>query len=198
MAIEIFPGAVQFDFSKSLAKEIIKQAEKSKYPWMDSAVGTGSGSIAKHVRSSLSLGLDALEISQKEVRPYIYECVKQYTSYYDVEVTKDDGLTLLKYESYDKYQFHIDYGPGNYREVSCLIYLNPGEYEGGGTTFKHFNYTIQPEEPTLVLFPSNYPYLHAAEPVSKGRKYIIVTWMTNQIDNMMTHGSACSCGLNHL
>jgi hypothetical protein len=115
MAIEIFPGAVQFDFSKSLAKEVIKQSEKSKYPWMDSSVG--SGTVAKHVRSSLSFGLDGLEISQNEIRPYMYECVKQYTSYYDIDVSKDDGLSLLKYESYDKYEFHTDYGVGNNRQV---------------------------------------------------------------------------------
>ncbi len=192
MAIEIFPGAVQFDFSKKLAKEIIKEVEKSKYPWMDSSIGTGS--VAKHVRSSLSFGLDSLDISHKEVRPYMYECVKQYAEYYNVEVNKDDGLSLLKYESYDKYEFHTDYGVGNNRQVSCLIYLNPGEYEGGGTTFKHFKYTISPVEPTLVLFPSNYPYLHAADPVSRGKKYIIVTWMTDQPQNMMGHGPGCSCG----
>lgn len=193
MAVEIFPGAVEFDFSGHLAKKIIKEVEKSKLPWVDSAVG--SGSIAKHVRSSESFLLDDLEISHKEVRPYMYECVKQYTSYYEnVHISKDDGLSLLRYESYDKYEFHADYGRGNNRQVSCLIYLNPGDYEGGGTTFKHFNYTIQPNKPILVLFPSNYPYLHAAEPVSKGKKYIIVTWMTDKIDNLLNHGPGCTCG----
>jgi predicted 2-oxoglutarate/Fe(II)-dependent dioxygenase YbiX len=192
MAIEIFPGVAQFDFPQTLAKQVIKDVEKSKYPWMDSSVGTGT--VAKHVRSSTSFGLDSLEISHKEVRPYMYECVKQYTSYYDVDVSGDDGLSLLKYESYDKYEFHTDYGVGNHRQVSCLIYLNPGEYEGGGTTFKHFEYTINPDSPLLVLFPSNYPYLHAANPVLSGKKYIIVTWMTDQIDNLMGHGPGCTCG----
>lgn len=192
MAIEIFPGAVQFDFPENLAKKIIKQVNKSNLPWDDSSVG--SGAVMKHVRSSLSIGLDALEISEKEIRPYLYECVKQYTNYYDIKVYSDDGLNLLKYESYDKYEFHVDDGPGLSRAVSALIYLNPGNYQGGGTTFKHFNYTIQPENPTLVLFPSNYPYLHAAEPVTEGIKYIVVTWMSDRPNNLLGHESGCACG----
>ena len=175
MAIEIFPGAVQFDFPESIAKETIKAAEKSKSSWQDSAIG--SGNVAKHVRSSQSIDLDSLTISKEKIRPILYDCVKQYTNYYDITVTKDEGLNLLRYESYDKYEFHSDNGPGLERIVSGLIYLNPGQYQGGGTTFKHFNYTINPDSPALVLFPSNYPYLHAADRVEKGVKYIIVTWM---------------------
>jgi predicted 2-oxoglutarate/Fe(II)-dependent dioxygenase YbiX len=192
MATEIFPGAVKFDFPEDLAKEIIKDVNKSKKTWTDSAIG--GGDIAKHVRSSLGFDLDTLSISKDKIRPLIYECVKQYSSYYDIQVTGDEGLGLLKYESYDKYEFHVDHGPGLNRAVSCLIYLNPGEYDGGGTTFKHFNYTINPDRPALVLFPSNYPYLHAADPISRGKKYIIVTWMTDKIDNLLNHGPGCTCG----
>lgn len=193
MAIEIFPGAVQFEFPHELAKKTIKEVEKTKSEWMDSAVGLGS--VVKHVRSSTSFNLDTLDISHKEIRPFMYECVKKYSRYYDIQVSKDEGLSLLKYESYDKYEFHTDYGVGNNRQVSCLIYLNPSEYDGGGTTFKHFNYTINPENPALVLFPSNYPYLHAADPVSKGRKYIIVTWMTEHVDNLLENEQGCACGI---
>jgi predicted 2-oxoglutarate/Fe(II)-dependent dioxygenase YbiX len=192
MDIEIFPGAVQFEFPESLAKETIRSVSKSKLPWSEARVGQGD--LVKHVRSSTVFDLDALEIAKEKIRPVLYDCVKQYGDYYDIAVTKDEGLGLLKYESYDKYDFHTDHGPGLNRTVSCLIYLNPGEYEGGGTTFKHFNYTISPDKPSLVLFPSNYPYLHAAEPVLKGKKYIVVTWMTDQRDNLMGHGPGCTCG----
>lgn len=175
MAIEIFPGAVQFEFPKEIAKETIKQVKKSKNQWQDSLVG--GGAMIKHIRSSQSFHLDSLEISENKIRPILYSCVKKYCNYYDVSINKDEGLNLLKYESYDKYEYHVDDGPGFFRTVSCLIYLNPEEYSGGGTTFKHFNYTISPEEPSLVLFPSNYPYRHAAEPVLDGTKYIVVSWM---------------------
>lgn len=192
MGIEIFPGAVQFDFPESIAKETIKSANKSNILWSDSAISNGN--VAKHVRSSQGFNLDMLPISKDKIRPVMYEFVKEYGNYYDIQVTGDEGLGLLKYESYDKYEFHVDHGPGLDRSVSCLIYLNPGEYEGGGTIFKHFDYTINPDKPSLVLFPSNYPYLHAAEPISKGKKYIIVTWMTDKVDNLLDHGPGCNCG----
>lgn len=176
MSIEIFPGAVKFDFPEDVAKETIKQVKKSKNVWQDSMIGMQQ--VAKHVRSSQSFDLDTLEISQNKIRPILYDYVKKYCSYYDISVNKDEGLNLLRYESYDKYNFHVDHGPGFSRQVSCLIYLNPKEYDGGGTIFKHFNYTINPTSPSLVLFPSNYPYLHAADRVSNGVKYIIVSWMS--------------------
>lgn len=196
MAIEIFPGAVQFDFPEDIAKDTVDQVGKSNILWKDSEVG--SGYVAKHVRSSESMDLDQLKISKEKIRPFMYDCVKKYTSYYDTDVYNDEGLNLLRYESYDKYEYHVDYGVHRYRTVSCLIYLNPGEYGGGGTTFKHFNHTIQPEIPSLVLFPSNYPYLHAAEPVTSGVKYIVVTWMSDRPNDLMGNGTTCSCGNSHL
>lgn len=192
MAIEIFPGAVSWEFPKKIAEDTISLVEKSKNNWQDSLVG--GGRVAKHVRSSLSIDLDSLVISKLSIRPFLYDCVKQYCNYYETSVEKDEGLNLLRYESYDKYEYHVDYGLHMHRTVSALIYLNPGEYSGGGTTFKHFNYTIQPENPSLVLFPSNYPYLHAAEPVTSGVKYIVVTWMSDRPKDLLDQGQGCSCG----
>ena len=190
MGIEIFPGAVQFNFPEEVAKKTIRLVNESNKTWVDSSVG--SGTVAKHIRSSLSFDLDALEISKNEIRPILYDCVKKYSNYYETPIYRDESLNLLRYESYDKYEYHVDYGGNMRRSVSCLIYLNPGEYSGGGTNFKHFNYTINPESPALVLFPSNYPYLHAAEPVSEGVKYIIVTWMYDESENLLSTQS-CSC-----
>lgn len=191
MAIEIFPGAVKFDFPEKLAKSIIKETKKSKLEWQESAVG--SGSVLKHVRSSQTFGLERLEISS-EIRDILYDCVKKYCNYYGISIYSDEGLDLLRYKDYDKYEYHVDDFGQKGRTVSCLIYLNPTEYEGGGTTFKHFNYTINPEKPALVLFPSNYSYLHAAEPVTSGIKYIVVTWMSDKPKDLLDHSENCTCG----
>ncbi len=192
MAVEIFPGAVQFEFPEKIAKEVIKDVEKdNRQSWTDSLVGFGR--TATHIRSSSSKSLDGLRISEK-VREFLYQCVKDYCSYYDLIINKDEGLEVLKYENYDKYEYHSDSYRGVDRTLSCLIYLNPGNYEGGGTHFKHFDYTINPDKPSLVLFPSNYPYLHAAQPVIKGEKYVVVTWMTDAKNNLMPE--SCSCAQN--
>jgi predicted 2-oxoglutarate/Fe(II)-dependent dioxygenase YbiX len=61
------------------------------------------------------------------------------------------------------------------RDLSMLIYLNDG-YEGGELSFYKFNYQIRPRAGAAVLFPSDYRYLHAAEVVTKGVRYAIVSW----------------------
>ena len=104
-------------------------------------------------------------------------CVRHYSSKYGVEIAFDEGLQLLKYGPGKQYKPHTDYGPGaEHRVLSGLIYLNPGEYLGGGTYFTNFDYLVDPQTPTLALFPSNYAYQHAARPVFDGFKYAIVTW----------------------
>lgn len=105
-------------------------------------------------------------------------CVNFYSYKYSIEIAFDEDLQLLKYEPGREYKEHVDQGPSVMgRTVSGLIYLNPGEYEGGSTYFSNFNLNINPTEPTIVLFPSNYAYSHRAKPVLDGTKYIIVTWM---------------------
>ena len=61
------------------------------------------------------------------------------------------------------------------RDLSLLIYLNEG-YEGGELSFYKFNYQIRPRAGAAVLFPSDFRYLHAAEVVTKGVRYAIVSW----------------------
>lgn len=173
----LFPGVYQYEFPKDLAKKIVKKSSKIKEEnWVQA--GVGSGEIRQHIRSTHNLNLlEHLPELSEEAKKYMIMCVKNYCQEFGIKISNDEGFNLLRYGTDDKYDYHVDDGPGIERNVSCLIYLNPSEYQGGGTTFKHFNYTVSPTDPCLVLFPSNYPYLHAADPVSKGEKYIIVTWM---------------------
>jgi predicted 2-oxoglutarate/Fe(II)-dependent dioxygenase YbiX len=174
----LLPGVYQYEFPKDLSKKIVKKISKIKNDrWTHAGVGVGE--IKHHIRSTLNIDLfqNVPELAE-ETKKYMVQCVKDYCKEFDIKVSGNEGLNLLRYETNDKYEFHVDDGPGLERKVSCLIYLNPGEYQGGGTTFKHFNYTISPSEPALVLFPSNYPYLHAADPIISGTKYIVVTWIS--------------------
>lgn len=61
------------------------------------------------------------------------------------------------------------------RDLSLLIYLND-DFEGGLTRFYRFNYYIRPKAGGAVLFPADNRYLHAAEIVTKGDRYAIVSW----------------------
>jgi hypothetical protein len=61
------------------------------------------------------------------------------------------------------------------RDYSLLLYLND-DYERGSIHFEYFNYTFKPAKGDLLIFPSNYLYLHEARQVKSGVRYVVVSW----------------------
>lgn len=61
------------------------------------------------------------------------------------------------------------------RDLSLLIYLND-DFEGGQLHFSKFNYWVQPQPGMVVLFPSDNRYMHEAEYVTSGERFVIVSW----------------------
>lgn len=191
---ELAPGVFEYPFPKDLAKDCIKYLEKISYDeWQDSLVGGGVTALS--VRSSEGYNIDQIPSLSNKIRENFYESVKQYVKYFSTSVIQDEGLNVLRYEGADNYTYHVDASWDMYRTISALIYLNPDKYEGGHTHFKYFDLSIKPENPAIVLFPSNYLYLHSAKPVSKGRKYVIVTWLNDKPKELINnnHGTGCGC-----
>ncbi|MDX1452816.1 MAG: 2OG-Fe(II) oxygenase [Oleiphilaceae bacterium] len=61
------------------------------------------------------------------------------------------------------------------RDFSLLIYLND-DYEGGELKFNGLNYRYTPKAGDLVMFPAGHIFSHQAEPVTRGKKYALVSW----------------------
>lgn len=61
------------------------------------------------------------------------------------------------------------------RDMSLLLYLND-DFDGGGLRFTHFNWRLQPRRGDLVFFPSDQRYCHQAETVTRGSRWVIVSW----------------------
>lgn len=61
------------------------------------------------------------------------------------------------------------------RDYSLLLYLN-SDFEGGAVHFDRFNYTYHPKKGDLLVFPSDHLYLHEAQLVTSGARYVIVSW----------------------
>jgi predicted 2-oxoglutarate/Fe(II)-dependent dioxygenase YbiX len=59
-----------------------------------------------------------------------------------------------------------------------VCYLND-DFEGGRTLFPALDYAVTPEAGRAVLFPST--YLHGSEPVIKGRKFVLVSWIDGPV-----------------
>lgn len=178
-SIELATGIVQYNFPEKLTNKInLMIKETNKFDWMNSNI-SGNQTNTK-VRSSRNLQIDQESILIKKTKVYLYECLKDYSEKYGHSVNYNFSLGLLGYEVGGEYKYHSDSNYEYYRTVSCLIYLNPLEYNGGETHFKFFNLKVKPDSPKVVLFPSNFIYTHAALPVTDGVKYVIVGW-TNDV-----------------
>ncbi|UUX49442.1 Fe2+-dependent dioxygenase [Nisaea acidiphila] len=94
---------------------------------------------------------------------------------------------FASYMTGNQYGEHIDAAlmgpyPGMRTDLSMTIFLNkPDAYEGGDlvltTDFGEMVYKENPGD--AVLYPTH--YLHRVNPVTKGRRLAIVTWMESMI-----------------
>lgn len=94
-----------------------------------------------------------------------------------VTLSRDEGLSLLKYEVGEEYKEHTDSGSGNLRTLSAILYLND-DYQGGALEFTNIDRVIEAVAGQVVVFPSNFCYPHRALPITSGTKYAVVTWLT--------------------
>jgi len=82
---------------------------------------------------------------------------------------------LVRYSPGGYYHTHTDNSHDlGARFFTVLCYLND-DFEGGGTRFPSLNYTVTPVCGKAVFFPSK--YLHCAESVCGGEKYVLVSWV---------------------
>jgi len=177
---ELGLGIWQYDFPEDMAKSIVDMVDQSDTLfWEKSGIG-GDENKDQQIRTSKGINFNqSLPFWAEEVQKIYIEAVNDYRSNFNLEINQDEGFNMLRYERTNKYDFHTDAHWTSYRVLSGLIYLNPSDYQGGETFFKYFDIKVKPEKPSIVLFPSNYIYLHAAMPVEEGVKYILVTWMND-------------------
>ena len=64
--------------------------------------------------------------------------------------------------------------------ITTLVNLNPGEFEGGGTYFPKYKCNVNPKEfGVMTLHPGNITHKHGARPVTKGTRYVVVSFIKN-------------------
>lgn len=173
-------GIYQYDFPEDLAKNLVEVARQANDAvWKKSGIGS-DGDLDQSYRTSRGLNMpEVFPFWDDEVRKFTVPAINHYSSDFEASISQDEGFNMLHYKVSNKYDYHSDSDWTNYRTVSCLVYLNPSDYEGGETHFKKFDIKVKPEKPALVVFPSNYSYLHASLPVTEGEKYILVSWMND-------------------
>ena len=115
-------------------------------------------------------------IKQEIERLYIFYKVK----FPKMMSSKINQIDLLKYSIGGKYEIHTDHYTSTPRHLSIIMNLND-DYEGGDLIF-----TDQREKEikrlklgkgSIVFFPSNFMYPHGIQPITKGTRYSIVSWL---------------------
>lgn len=135
--------------------------------------------------------ISPIEPVYPQVNELLHYIVKNVINpFYQFEIDSSEVPQLLSYEVGGHYKPHID-GEGIWtapdqtqiwrktvdRDLSMVLYLND-DFEGGDFVFPDLKIRIRPEPGLLVCFPSNRFYKHGVEPVTKGRRFSMVTWMT--------------------
>lgn len=125
--------------------------------------------ISSHFWEKTSEYLDKLKLSKL----YEYE---DYGEYYKLEM-----LNFLKYSPGCFYKSHSDetligtVSPGFARQISYVLFVNDS-YSGGCLSFPFMDKKIEPRVNRLVMFPSNWLFVHEVLPVLNGVRKSVVTW----------------------
>lgn len=150
--------------------------------------GQASWIVDKKTRDTQIIPLEPL---YPKIEELLRNAVKQIINpFYQIEVGSSEIPQILSYSVGGHYKPHID-GEGIWiaptqekiwkktvdRDLSIVFFLN-NDFEGGDFVFPELKVRIRPEPGMMVCFPSNRHYLHGVEPVTRGKRYSIVTWAT--------------------
>ena len=94
-------------------------------------------------------------------------------------ITHSNQSEFLMYDVTGKYETHVDtfhIRSDETRKLTVLVFLNE-DFEGGKFYIQNGSKRLYPQQTkgTAIVFPSFMP--HGVEPVTKGIRYSVVTWM---------------------
>jgi hypothetical protein len=188
----IVPGLVLYKNILLEGNKIINDIENvllesSNYKWSPAMVGNRQkipdyrDCLDFKFKKSTIVGTDKNSETIKDSWQYLYDsmnaAVKDYCFMYPMEPLEYwESINLVKYFPGNHFQTHADDGASYKSVVSLVGYLNDN-YSGGEITWPAHDVTIKPEAGDLVIFPSNYMFMHRAMPVTDGIKYSVVTML---------------------
>lgn len=109
------------------------------------------------------------------IRTNVEAVVEEYTNEYGIKIVTRDTPQLMQYEEGCFFDWHLDDGPSVERTVSFCYYMST-DYDGGEIEFKYFPVKHKPKANELIVFPSNYIYMHRVNPVTRGIRYAVISW----------------------
>lgn len=165
------PGIAVFKNFFLRGEEVIDMTEESG-KWR---AGTAGKTVNPKVRITDIHDLETTTELHGEILQCFIDGINEYSKKYPAcRITSGEPLRVGRYGVGGHYALHSD-SNGASRVLSGILYLND-DYVGGELRFEDQDIIIKPEEGMLVLFPSNFMYLHESLPLTEGSKYIGLGW----------------------
>jgi GR25 family glycosyltransferase involved in LPS biosynthesis len=101
---------------------------------------------------------------------------------YGLEGKSWDHLTdesfIIKYPYNQQSHLSLHHDQSN---ITTLVNLNSGEFEGGGTYFPKYKCCVNPKQiGVMTLHPGSITHKHGARPVTKGTRYVVVSFIKSK------------------
>lgn len=165
----------------------------SKQPATDAKikhVDRSSGSVTELVdQQRITKTLELGEMLDTAIKYTVMAFRDFAVPYFSADLDTFEEPTALKYEAGGKFDAHADsehwsdkqgrWIRSQNRDYSILLYLNQG-FTGGDISFPNLNIRIAPQRGMLLTFPSDHRFMHAAEPLLSGERYVLVSWGANK------------------
>jgi hypothetical protein len=170
--IAVFENHLTSDFCDKLISVYSQDTIDKELPY----IGITEGTIDKTVRNTervllpQNVGIGATLAST---------ALNANSYWWKYNITHSNQTELLIYKPDGHYAAHIDTfheHSDNVRKLTALAFLND-DFEGGKFYIQtsHERYYPPQKKGTIVVFPSY--MLHGVEPVTKGIRYSVVSWM---------------------
>ena len=168
-------NAISEGFCKKLIEEYAKPEIKKELPY----IGGEGEHINLDIRNVQRLQLPlyaGIGATLTSIGLQINHEIWQY------HITHSNQSEFLMYDINGKYETHVDTfhkRSNETRKLTVLAFLND-DFEGGKFYIQNSHEkTYPPQTPgTVLVFPSFMP--HGVEPITKGIRYSIVTWMVGE------------------
>jgi hypothetical protein len=167
--------AVSEGFCKKLIEEYSKPEVKKELPF----IGEG-----KDLEKNINLDIRNVQRLQLPLYAGIAATLTSIglnvnNQFWKYNITHSNQAEFLMYDVNGKYETHVDTFHARLdetRKLTILVFLNDG-FEGGKFYIQNCHERFYPQQTpgTVLVFPSFMP--HGVEPITKGVRYSIVTWM---------------------
>lgn len=167
---------VENAISEGFCKKLIEEYAKPEVEKLPPEIGNIDGYVNLDIRNVQRLQLPlyaGIGATLTAIGLQVNHQVWQY------HITHSNQSEFLMYDIHGKYETHTDTfhaKSSETRKLTVLAFLND-DFEGGKFYIQNSHERMYPQQTpgTVIVFPSFMP--HGVEPVTKGVRYSVVTWM---------------------